>query len=197
MPRHESDRRPGGFVVIHRRIESWPLYQAMRAAHRHVWTTLILAANWRDSEVWTRNGRLIVKRGQCLIAQRTLAQRAGATHREVRTALELLTREGAIQTTQVPTQGCRSASLITIVNYEAYQDLPTQGETSPRHDQNQLNQEATDQDRKTRSTHSPSLKEGRVIKLNPDDVLSDWDHETQSYRTRGLTAHGKSRLGRG
>jgi hypothetical protein len=96
----------------------------MTAEHKIVWVELILAANWKPSVAWTRIGRLVIQRGQALITQRGLAELAGVSRKNVRTALELLTQEGAIQVAQVPTRTSRHASLITIVNYEKYQDVP-------------------------------------------------------------------------
>lgn len=187
--------RAGGFIAIHRRIESWPLWQAMSGEHRSVWLSLLLAANWKDSEVWVRSGRLVVKRGQALIAQRTLADRARASHRSVRTALRLLTQEGAVQVTHVATQASRRASLVTIVNYDAYQGEATQEATQARHDQNKGNKEASRSDRNSTEIVSPFVdRRGAVIKLNPDDVLSDWDCDIQGYVPRGLTSHGREVL---
>ena len=195
------DDRPGGFIVLHRRIESWPAWQAMRAEHRHIWTTILLAANWKNTEVWTRKGRLVVQRGQALIAMRTLAKRAGASLQNVRTTLDLLTREGAIQVTQVPIHGARTASLLTIVNYEKYQAVEEREDFDATADQHKSNTIRTS---RTSSSLSPqnlntlppsdTRAVGRVIKLNPDDVLSDWDHQQQRHVPRGLTAHGRDAL---
>jgi biotin operon repressor len=200
----QDAERPGGFIVLHRRIESWPLWQAMNAEHRHIWTTLLLAANWKNSEVWTRKGRLVIQRGQALIAQRTLAERAGASRQNVRTAIEMLTSEGAIQVTQVPVHGAKTASLITIVNYEKYQAVEERDDfdaTASQPKSNPIRTRGTSSrsDRFRRSEVHPSVDrgEGRVIKLNPDDVLSDWDHQQQRHVPRGITAHGRERLRRG
>lgn len=118
-----DDDREAGFIVLHRRMLSWPLWQRLGAEHRLVWLYLLFSANWKNSEVWTRKGRLVVQRGQAFVAQRTLAKEAGVSYRNVRTALELLTQEGAIQVAQVPTYASRTASLVTIVNYEKYQNV--------------------------------------------------------------------------
>ena len=199
----DSDR-PGGFIVLHRRIESWPLWQALSGEHRMVWVTLLLAANWKNTEVWTRKGRLVVQRGQALIAQRTLAERAAVSRKNVRTAIELLTREGAIQVAQVPTQSSKTASLVTIVNYEKYQAVEEREDFDVTADRPKSGPIRTS--RTSYSLSTQNLKTvppfdtragGRVIKLNPDDVLSDWDHQQQRHVQRGLTAHGRDAIRRG
>lgn len=204
------DERPGGFIVLHRRIESWPLWDAMSGEHRMVWLTLLLAANWKNTEVWTRKGRLVVQRGQALVAQRTLADRARVSYRNVRTGMDLLTQEGAIQVAQVPVHGAKTASLVTIVNYEKYQDVAEREDfdsTTDRRKSGAIRTRGTSSrsNRLRRSEVHPFVDRhdgeekqgGRVIKLNPDDVLSDWDHQQQRHVQRGLTAHGRDALRRG
>jgi hypothetical protein len=122
----------------------------------------------------------------------------------VRTTLELLTREGAIQVTQVPTYQSRTASLLTVVNYDRYQDVTERDDFDEQPVQHKSN---TIRTRGTSSSLSPqnlntvppsdTRGEGRVIKLNPDDVLSDWDYQQQRHVPRGLTLRARERLGRG
>ena len=179
----------------------------MNGEHRMVWLTLLLAANWKNTEVWTRKGRLVVQRGQALLAQRTLAERSGVSRRNVRTALDMLTSEGAIQAAQVPVHGAKTASLITIVNYEKYQDVaeredfdsaeerPKSGPIRTRGTSSRSNRLRRSEVHPFVDRHDGEEKQGgRVIKLNPDDVLSDWDHQQQRHVQRGLTAHGRDAL---
>ena len=162
-----DDDREAGFIVLHRRVRSWPLWQSMTAEHKIVWVELILAANWKPSVAWTRVGRLVVQRGQALITQRKLAELAGVSRKNVRTALDLLTHEGAIQVAQVPTRTSRHASLITVVNYEKYQtpperEAPPSGHRGPKSGPIRTRGTVSPPDPEISSPASPSDERGDV-----------------------------------
>lgn len=125
--------REGGFIVIHRRIESWPLYAHLRADQRHVVTTLLLMANWKDSELWTLRGPVSVKRGQLVASEYAIAERAGCGRQVVRTVIALLEREGflarvpAFSNPTANPANARTPHLITITNYGRFQSVKDDG----------------------------------------------------------------------
>jgi hypothetical protein len=197
------DQREGGFIVLHRRIESWPLYESMNGEQRHVITTLLLAANWKPGSFWYGKTQIFVGRGELALAEETIAQRAGSSRKVVRNVLAKLEAEGFLSRKKVHESG-QCPTVITIKNYDEYQRIDEKGarggpEVGP------------DRTKGTRGTKKPSGQnaklqhpsssdtrgEGRVIKLNPDDALSDWDNELQCHVPRGLTEAGRLRLRRG
>lgn len=125
-----SDQREGGFVVLHRRIESWPLYQSLGAAQRHVITTVILAANWKASSFWYGPTQIHVNRGELAMAEQTIAKRAGTSRKVVRGVLSKLEAEGFISRKKVHPSG-QCPTVITIKKYDEYQSI-TDEEGQPK-----------------------------------------------------------------
>jgi hypothetical protein len=115
------DLREGGFIVLHRRIRSWPLWHFMSAEQRMVWVQILLDANWKDSEAWDGAERFVVKRGQMIHSENTIAASAGVSRKVVRTAIAKLITEGAVD--RKPALGrAHGPHLLTVVNYSKYQD---------------------------------------------------------------------------
>jgi hypothetical protein len=198
-----DDRREGGFVVIHRRIKSWPLYRHLTGEQKAVVFTLILEANWKPGSFWYGKSQIFVGRGELALAEETIAREAGTTRKVVRTVLGKLEAEGFLSRKKVHESG-QCPAVITIKNYDEYQTVEEKGarggpEVGP------------DRTKGTRGTKKPLAKtakpqdpipsdtrgEGRVIRLNPDDCLTEWSDELQQHVPKGLTAAGRDRLRRG
>lgn len=114
--------RERGFIVIHRRIQSWPLWLAMTSSQRMVWMQMLLAANWAPSEIWVSGQRVAVPRGSFVDSQETIAADAQVSRKVVRQTTCHLEAEGAITRATVGHQKGRGVILTTIVNYEKYQN---------------------------------------------------------------------------
>jgi hypothetical protein len=128
-----NDGREGGFIKVARQWESSPVTCSLSAEGEVVWLRLLFAANWKDSEVMLRTGRRTVARGQALISEASLAQRARVGRQVVRTALRILSLHGTIICEEVQPLGNPRARLITIPNYDRFQGVeiePTQGSTA-------------------------------------------------------------------
>lgn len=134
------EEREGGFIKIHRRIESWDLWRHLRADQRMVVVTLLLMANWKDSHAWAGKKRFEVKRGQVLASYSTIAKRAGTTIQVVRTTVALLRAAGFLNT-----EPNTHKSLLTISNYCRYQDAPDASNTASN-------------TRLTRGQHAPNTR---------------------------------------
>lgn len=76
---------------------------------------LLLMANWTDSE-WQG---MTIKRGQLATGRKALAAQTGLSEQTVRTSLNHLKSTGEITITST-----NKFSLITIVNYGKFQDVP-------------------------------------------------------------------------
>ena len=192
---------------------SWPVWRRMTGGQRIVWVTMLFEANWKATEVWTREGRAVVHRGEFITNQIELAKNAGVGRQTVRSTYVALLKEGAIRMRNLGSAanhqgnhgGNHQVFATTIVNYSTYQALKPKANQRPtpkrpyQNQGNQGNQEAFPPTPQNLNTLPPSDTRagGRVIKLNPDDVLSDWDHELQRHVPRGLTAHGRDALRRG
>lgn len=85
-----------------------------------LWTRLLVMAQYRDREYQD----MTIKRGQVVTSIRKLAEESGLSVRTVRTCLERL--EATHQITRKPTH---YSTLITICNYDKYQDKKSQSDT--------------------------------------------------------------------
>jgi hypothetical protein len=138
--------REGGFIVIHRRILSSPVYQSLSAEQRSVFLTLLLLANWKDNPVLINGSWEVIKRGELFYSLSEIAKRAGVGIRVVRTTIKRLTADdskiggnGPVLTTRRLLQKSDTAAdkaadkaprVITIRNYSRYQDVGGSADTA-------------------------------------------------------------------
>ena len=104
-----------GYILIHRKIADWQWYKY--SSTLHLFMDLLLDANWQDSKV----GALTIKRGQCLTSLKRMSLRTGLSYREIRTSLSRLQESG-----EIDKQTTNKYSIITIKNYNDYQDIDKQ-----------------------------------------------------------------------
>ena len=104
-----------GWVKLHRQITDWEWYTDGNTFR--VFLHLLLNANHKDS----RYKGIIVKRGQILTGRKSLAIALGLSERQVRTAISKLKNTGEIDQEKA-NKTTKSGSIITICNYECYQD---------------------------------------------------------------------------
>ena len=102
----------GGYIKLHRKITRWGWYDDPNTFR--VFIHLLLMANFEDGE-WHDT---VIKRGQYLTSINHLAKETKLSYQTIRTAISHLKSTGEIT--------CQSTShytLITIANYERYQDV--------------------------------------------------------------------------
>lgn len=111
-----------GWVSIHRRIMKHWLYEEKRVFSRfEAWIDLVLLANYEDSKVMIDGQMKTVHRGQHLTSIRKLCERWRWSNTKVVAFLDLLEKEGMIVR-----ESDNKKTLITLVNYEKYQNETTQ-----------------------------------------------------------------------
>ncbi len=109
-----------GFVVVHRTmLDSW----LWHVAHSHfkLALTCLLLANWRDQQWFDGRERRTIRRGEFVTSQDNLAAAARLTVKQVRRGLDVLRRGEFIE---IESGRASSYTLIRVVNYSAYQDVP-------------------------------------------------------------------------
>lgn len=99
-----------GFLKVDRKIMSWRWYKNGNTFR--LFMHLLLSANFEEAQFEEHT----IKRGQVVTGRKKLSDDTGMTEREIRTALKHLktTNDITIKTTS-------KYSIITIVNYEAFQ----------------------------------------------------------------------------
>lgn len=115
-----GDGREGGYIKLHRRLKSWPLWRSMSPLQRMVWLEMLFAANWKDDVLWYGTKRIEVKRGQLAHSEAELARRAEVGRKVVRDTIAKLLAEGAISREPGLPEG-QCPHITTILNYDRYQ----------------------------------------------------------------------------
>ena len=103
-----------GFIKLFRKFKQWEWYSDVNT--KVLFLHLLLSANHTDKS-WRG---ITVKRGQIVVGLESLSIELGLSIQKIRTALKHLksTNEIAIETTN-------KFSVITLVNWEKYQDYDT------------------------------------------------------------------------
>lgn len=101
-----------GFILLDRKMLKWEWYQDTNMVRLFI--HLLLMANWEDKK-WQG---VVIKRGQFITSLSKLSQQTDLTIQQVRTCLERL-----ILTNEITKEANNKYTLITIKNYDKYQDL--------------------------------------------------------------------------
>lgn len=104
-----------GYIKIDRKITEWEWYKNLNT--KVVFFHCLLKANWKDGKF---EGK-IIKRGSFVTSIKKLSIEVCLTEDEVRTAIKHL-----ISTGELTKQTTNKYSVITVSNYELYQDVPEQ-----------------------------------------------------------------------
>lgn len=108
----------GGKIWLHRSIIDWEWYTD--AATMRVFIHCLLRANWKEGRF---KGETI-PRGSFATSYRSMARELGLTERAIRTALNHLNL-----THEVTQRSTSRYTVITVANYDQYQDDDTQSDT--------------------------------------------------------------------
>ena len=115
-----------GWIKIHRDIQQHWIAQDMEKFGW--WIDLLLLASYEDNKTFVGNRLTEVKRGQFIASLRFLAERWKTSKDRVNAFLKLLIEENMILK-----ESGKNATLITICNYESYQEISESSETPSRH----------------------------------------------------------------
>lgn len=147
-----AENKDKGFIKIYRSINEWDWWDDMNTFR--LFMTILILANWKDKK-W--RGKKI-KRGQLWTSLSTLSDESGLSIKQVRNSLDKL-----IKTNEVTSERANNGRLITVVNYEFYQD----------NDENGANERANDKaDRgQTKGKRGATTKERKEVKELKDVVV--------------------------
>lgn len=137
-----------GYIKIDRKITEWEWYKNLNT--KVVFFHCLLKANWKDGKF---EGK-IIKRGSFVTSIKKLSLELCLTEDEVRTAVKHL-----ISTGEITKQTTNKYSVITVSNYELYQDVPEQIPSNSQTDTKQI----------PNNSHSipkqfPTIEEGKNIR---------------------------------
>lgn len=121
-----------GWVKIHRKLKQWEWYGSPN--HVALFVELLISANFHDSSF---RGQSIC-RGELLTGRKKLAEETGLSEQSVRTVLRDLQ-----STNEITIKSMTKFSIISIVNYEDYQDANQQTNQQSTSVQPTANQQVT------------------------------------------------------
>ena len=149
------------FIKIDRNIERWRWWQNSKTLHVFLW--LLIHANVSDHEFEHE----IIHRGQVATSLRTVEKSTGLTIREVRTAFLHLKSTG-----EVTSKSCNRYQVITIVNYDKYQN--------ERQTKRQTERQASDKQTTSKRQQYKNIKNdknekniGRSAPVSPDGEIPE------------------------
>lgn len=103
----------GGWIKIYDKLLDWEWHDD--PAMFSLWIHLLLLANYEDKK-W--HG-ITIKRGQFVTSRSSLSDRTGLSERQIRTCLARLR-----DSQQIVTKSTNKYTIVTICNYEDYQEKP-------------------------------------------------------------------------
>lgn len=106
---------PQGWISLHRKLLEHPLFQDPPAFM--LWVQLLLRANHKDNKVMIGNQFVDVNRGQLITGRKALAKYTGLSESKIERLLKLFESEQ-----QIKQQTFTKFRLISITNYNQYQD---------------------------------------------------------------------------
>lgn len=115
-----------GWIKIHRKILTWEWYQSSDMVH--LFLHLILSAN-RDDRLWQG---IKVKRGQVVTGRCSLSRELGISEQKIRSCINRLK-----STSEITSKSTNKYSIITICNYEDYQENEKISNQQPNQQHNQ------------------------------------------------------------
>ena len=124
-----------GFIKLHRQLIEWEWYSDIKVCR--VFLHLLLTANFKDGN-WRGQG---VKRGQVIIGKESLGKTLGLSIQEVKTVFKKLKKTG-----EISTKATNRFVIVTICNFDSYQDKEAIEKGAATNKQPTSNQQATNKE---------------------------------------------------
>ena len=157
--KNEEEKFNRTWISLYRKFIDWEWYQNGNVTR--VFLHCLLKANWQDKN-WQGQE---IKRGQFVSSYRKIAAELNLSIQQVRTAILKLksTQELTLTTTSV-------YSIITVNNYNSYQDTNTRFNKEITNEQQTNNRQitTTNNDNKEINITTTSTTEEKFLKENPD-----------------------------
>ena len=173
-----------GWIKLHRQITEWEWYTDGNTFR--VFLHLIINANHKPK----RYKGIFIERGQILTGRKSLSVALDLTERQVRTALTKLKNSGEI-TQKTTSKTTKSGSIITICNYDSYQERNEQSDQQndqqttskrPRSDQ----EATTNKNDKNNKNVNNEKNHHQAEKNDDDDLISLIDIEKLKKEYKGI-----------
>lgn len=181
-----------GHIIVKREIKNWGWYSNSKVFT--VFVHLLIEANWKEG-YWEGN---TIKRGELVTSLGEIATLCGLSIQEVRTCMKILGGAGEVLSRRV---GKRS--ILTICNYDDYQDDQQDSNTIATSQQQVSNKSATsqqpsiieqrknvtkEQGNKEKKT-SNEVKENLTFPFTSEKFMETWNALVKTEKWRKKTTH--------
>lgn len=158
------------FIKIDRNIERWRWWKNGKTLHVFLW--LLLHANVSDHEFED----IIVHRGQVVASYGTIGKSIGLSFQETRTAILHMKSTG-----EITNQRHGNYQVITIVNYDKYQDKQ---QTRKQTYQQSINRPSTDHQQQYKNNKNDKNEKKKKRSLRSDSPFGGYERGTDEFRNR-------------
>lgn len=170
-----------GWVKIHRKMLDNPI--SKKPSWSWLWVYLLLKANHDEKRFIFNNKDIVVKRGQLLTGLHVLRKETGITIQSIRSALLYLK-----STKQITIEATNKYSVITINNYEYYQEVTNK----PTNQQQTSNKPATTNknDKNEKNNINTAEETSAMVEKSIKDIEKD-ERIRHEYQFLGLEIHSE------
>ncbi len=162
-----------GWIKLHRKINECWIWEEKPFDKARAWIDLLLLANHSDKKLLFNGNAVTVKKGQYLTSIRKLSDRWGWSYDKVSRFIKVLVSEDMLQK-----ESDSSRTLLTIVNYEVYQDVPNTDECAERtHASEQSEQYQVNHPNTYRTPTSDKQECKELIKNDKNDKNGEYNSE--------------------
>lgn len=187
------------YIKLNRKIKNWRWFSDVNTAHFFVYC--LLSANWKEGYFKDKK----VERGQFIRTYMNMSAESGLSVQNIRTAIKHLISTGEI-TVNLTGNGRGATLVITVVNYEKYQQCNTKNNTLSNNqlttNQHESNNQSTQieevkniRTKEVKNNKPPLSPLGEMIEKTDytktlKDKLHDWlkykSEKKQSYKPTGF-----------
>ena len=151
-----------GFIALHRKMLDWEWYTDANVMR--VFLHCLLKANYD-----TRNWRgITIERGQFITSITTLASELELSAMQIRIALDKLQR-----TSEITISTTNKYSVISVCNYESYQDINNPEQHATQHAKGQANNKQTTSKQQQHNNNNNITNKQYITKSTTDVVPKD------------------------
>lgn len=148
-----------GYVRLYRSFLAWEWYTDSNT--KDLFLHLILTANWEPKK-WRG---ITIERGQRVYSRASLAREMKVSEQNVRTALNHL-----ISTGEVTSQATPQYSIITVKNYDLYQQVTSDLTSDQPANQPAINQPSTNEPTSELTNHQPSSNQHECSEIEDSSI---------------------------
>jgi hypothetical protein len=169
-----------GYIKLYRRVQDNKLWTAEPFTRGQAWIDLIMLANYKDGYIRVRGNRVDIRRGQVGWSQVQLSERWKWSRGKLRRFLDELETDH-----QIVQQKNFVTSIITIVNYDTYQETvqQTEQQTDSRQNSRRYTKKKDKKDKKDNNT-PPTPQKGVSGYSYPDWLNKDLWADFKRMRSR-------------